>query len=79
MVGKVRVPLDAVVVRETLVSDLHVVNHGCKQYGVSREKGSLKQFGVARGIGEGLSRSDRRTGHDLLRSAGYREQKKQAQ
>lgn len=79
MVGKVRVPLDAVVVRETLVSDLHVVNHGCQQYGVSREKGSPKQLGMARGIGQGLSRTDRRTRHDLLRAAGYAEQKKQTE
>ncbi len=79
MIGEVRVPLDAVVVRETLVRDLHVVNHGGKQYGVSREKGSLKQLGVARGVGQGFSRSDRRTRHDLLRGAGGAEQKKQAE
>jgi hypothetical protein len=79
MIGEVRVPLDAVVVRETLVRDLHVVNHGGKQYGVSREKGSLKQLGVARGVGQGFSRSDRRTRQDLLRGAGGAEQKKQAE
>ena len=79
MVGKVRVPLDAVVVRETLVRDLHVVNHRCQQYGVSREKGSPKQLGMARGFGQGFSRTDRRTRHDLLRAAGYAEQKKQTE
>jgi hypothetical protein len=79
MIGEVRVPLDAVVVRETLVRDLHVVNHGGEQYGVSREKGSLKQLGVARGVGQGFSRSDRRTRHNLLRGAGGAEQKKQAE
>jgi hypothetical protein len=79
MIREVRVPLDAVVVRETLVRDLHVVNHGSKQYGVSREKGSLKQLSVARGVGQGFSRSDRRTRQDLLRGAGGAEQKKQTE
>ena len=79
MIGEVRVPLDAVVVRETLVRDLHVVNHGGKQYGVSRKKGSPKQLGVAWGVGQGFSRSDRRTRQDLLRGASGAEQKKQAE